>query len=40
MSAVSGGVLGNQRFQYLGNYSNACGTASSWQVDRAAKLPR
>lgn len=40
MSAVGGGVLGNQRFQYLGNYSNACGTASSWQVDRAAKLLR
>src|SRR5712692_4585543 len=40
MSAVGGGVLGNQRFQYLDNYSNACGTASSWQVDRAAKLLR
>ena len=40
MSAVGGGVLGNQRFQYLGNYSNACRTASSWQVDRAAKLLR
>src|SRR6266571_2442577 len=40
MSAVGGGVLGNQRFQYLGNYSNARGTASSWQVDRAAKLLR
>src|ERR1700730_5384009 len=26
MSAVGGGVLGNQRFQYLGNYSNACWT--------------
>src|SRR6266852_6942495 len=40
MSAVGGGVLGNRRFQYLGNYSNARGTASSWQVDRAAKLLR
>jgi len=40
MSAVGGGVLGNQRFQYLGNYSNTRGTASSWQVDRAAKLLR
>src|SRR6266853_1789126 len=38
MSAIGGGVLGNQRFQYLGDHSNACGTASSWQVDRAAKL--
>src|ERR1700746_1947698 len=25
MSAVGGGVMGNQRFQYLGNYSNARG---------------
>src|ERR1700687_252234 len=40
MSAIGGGVLGNQRFQYLGNYSNARGTASSWQVDGAAKLLR
>jgi MFS family permease len=29
MSAVGGGVLGNQRFQYLGDYSNTCGTAGS-----------
>jgi MFS family permease len=40
MPAALGGVLGNQRFQYLGHYSNARGTASSWQVDRAAKLLR
>jgi hypothetical protein len=40
MPAVLGGVLGNQRFQYLGNYSNTCRTTSSWQVDWAAKLLR
>src|SRR6266446_3123828 len=40
MPAVLGGVLGNQRFQYLGNYSDTCGSASRWQVDRAAKLLR
>src|ERR1700681_1243369 len=40
MSAVGDVVLGNQRFQYLGNYSNTCGTASSWQVDRTAKFLR
>src|SRR5260370_41493138 len=40
MSGVAGGVLGNHRFQYLGNYSNPCGAATICQVDRDAELLR
>jgi len=33
-----GGGFWGITLQYLGNYSNACGTASCWQVDRAANF--